>query len=462
MFIGRKHEIDELERLYIQNTFQCIIIWGRRRVGKTTLINEFVKDKETIFFTGIESSYKDNLEGFSRSIASLNSNNVEHAPVYQSFQHALDAVYDLAKKRHIVLVIDEYPYLARSYRPISSLLQKAIDLQFKNSNLFVILCGSSMSFMEKQVLGYQSPLYGRRTGQFKIKPFTFYEVRDYYPDMNMYDLAVLYGITGGIPQYMACMDASFSLQKNIEASFLSTSGYMYEEPHNLMKQELREPAVYNAIIKAIATGSSKESEIASKAGLDAGKLGAYVEKLLELGIVERETPAGSKNSRKTIYNIKDGMFRFWYTFVPAAMLFIQRNRSDRAWNIVEKHLSDYMGKTFEMICMDYLWEIYDELPVAYEEFGRWWGTNPVLRREEEIDIVAFAGDQAIIGECKWRNEKVDADVLHLLMERSKLLPYKEYYYMIFSKVGFTDRCINEAEKYGHVRLVSYEDMVRIK
>lgn len=319
-----------------------------------------------------------------------------------------------------------------------------------------------MSFMEKQVLGYQSPLYGRRTGQFKIKPFTFYEVRDYYPDMNMYDLAVLYGITGGIPQYMACMDASFSLQKNIEASFLSTSGYMYEEPHNLMKQELREPAVYNAIIKAIATGSSKKSEIASKAGLDAGKLGAYVEKLLELGIVERETPAGSKNSRKTIYNIKDGMFRFWYTFVPAAMLFIQRNRSDRAWNIVEKHLSDYMGKTFEMICMDYLWEIYDELPVAYEEFGRWWGTNPVLRREEEIDIVAFARDQAIIGECKWRNEKVDADVLHLLMERSKLLPYKEYYYMIFSKVGFTDRCINEAEKYGHVRLVSYEDMVRIK
>ena len=215
MFIGRNSELQQLNTLYKQDKFQCVIIWGRRRVGKTTLINEFCKDKTAIYFTGIESTAKDNLENFSKSIAAINGSS-DNAPVFKDFRSALININDLAQKQKIVLIIDEYPYLARSYKSISSVLQELIDNTLKaNPNLFIILCGSSMSFMEKQVLGYQSPLYGRRTAQFHIKPFNFYEVASYYKNFSPEDIAAVYGITGGIPLYMSFINDKLSLKENI-------------------------------------------------------------------------------------------------------------------------------------------------------------------------------------------------------------------------------------------------------
>lgn len=462
MFIGRKTELQQLNTLYEQDKFQCVIIYGRRRVGKTTLINEFIKDKDAVYFTGIESTSKDNLENFSRSIAALNNANTVNAPVYKDFLSALIDIDALAQNRKIVLVIDEYPYLARSYRPISSLLQELIDTKFKNNaNLFIILCGSSMSFMEKQVLGYQSPLYGRRTAQFHIRPFTFYEAAAYYKNFNNEDLAVIYGITGGIPLYMSFITDTLSLKDNIINTFLTPSGYMYEEPFNLLNQELREPAMYNAIIRAVATGSSRISEIASKVGIENAAATSYVDKLLELGIIEKEVPAGTAGkSRKSIYGIKDGMFRFWYKFIPENNILVQRNMPEAAWTNIQPHINEYMGKVFENICADYLLENYTNLPVQFQNLGRWWGNNPKMKREEEIDIVAASNDKAILCECKWRNEKTDKDVLETLLERRKLLPwFNECYYCIFSKSGFTAACQQLANENDKVKLVTYKDMI---
>lgn len=462
MFIGRKTELQQLNTLYKQDKFQCVIIYGRRRVGKTTLINEFIKDKDAVYFTGIESTSKDNLENFSRSIAALNNANTDNAPVYKDFRSALIDIDALAQNRKIVLVIDEYPYLARSYRPISSLLQELIDTKFKNNaNLFIILCGSSMSFMEKQVLGYQSPLYGRRTAQFHIRPFTFYEAAAYYKNFSNEDLAVVYGITGGIPLYMSFITDTLSLKDNIINTFLMPSGYMYEEPFNLLNQELREPAMYNAIIRAAATGSSRISEIASKVGIENAAATSYIDKLIELGIIEKEVPAGTAGkSRKSIYGIKDGMFRFWYKFIPENNILVQRNMPEAAWTNIQPHINEYMGKVFENICADYLLENYTNLPVQFQNFGRWWGNNPKMKREEEIDIVAANNDKAILCECKWRNEKTDKDVLETLLERRKLLPwFNECYYYIFSKSGFTASCQQLANENDKVKLITYKDMI---
>lgn len=462
MFIGRKTELQQLNTLYKQDKFQCVIIYGRRRVGKTTLINEFIKDKDAVYFTGIESTSKDNLENFSRSIAALNNANTDNAPVYKDFRSALIDIDALAQNRKIVLVIDEYPYLARSYRPISSLLQELIDTKFKNNaNLFIILCGSSMSFMEKQVLGYQSPLYGRRTAQFHIRPFTFYEAAAYYKNFSNEDLAVVYGITGGIPLYMSFITDTLSLKDNIINTFLMPSGYMYEEPFNLLNQELREPAMYNAIIRAATTGSSRISEIASKVGIENAAATSYIDKLIELGIIEKEVPAGTAGkSRKSIYGIKDGMFRFWYKFIPENNILVQRNMPEAAWTNIQPHINEYMGKVFENICADYLLENYTNLPVQFQNFGRWWGNNPKMKREEEIDIVAANNDKAILCECKWRNEKTDKDVLETLLERRKLLPwFNECYYYIFSKSGFTASCQQLANENDKVKLITYKDMI---
>ena len=222
MFIGRERELDTLNKLYNEDKFQCVIIWGRRRVGKTTLINEFIKDKDCIYFTGIESTMKENLENFSRSIADYLGFDYNNAPVYSNFQNALDVISDLSTEKQIVLVLDEYPYLAKSYSAISSILQHQIDHKFKkDTKLFIVLCGSSMSFMERQVLGYQSPLFGRRTAQIKVRPFDFFESLGFSKNFGNEDKAILYGMTGGVPQYLSFINENSNIKENVIKNFLS-------------------------------------------------------------------------------------------------------------------------------------------------------------------------------------------------------------------------------------------------
>ena len=261
MFIGRQRELSEMQRRYKREGFECIVLYGRRRVGKTALIREFCRDKKTIFFTGLETTAKENLEYFSQSVYDMQGGRGK-APVYPDFSTLLAAVTDLARKEKIVLVIDEYPYLAKSYEGISSLLQREIDHVWRNLNLYVILCGSSMSFMEKQVLGHRSPLFGRRSAQIKLEPFTIFETRAYFPTMDAEDLALLYGVTGGIPFYLAQMDADAGIRDNLTRNFFDPMGYLFEEPSNLLKQELREPAIYNAVLQAVADGKTKRGPAA--------------------------------------------------------------------------------------------------------------------------------------------------------------------------------------------------------
>jgi AAA+ ATPase superfamily predicted ATPase len=461
MFIGRQSELKKLNERYDSGQFECAVIYGRRRVGKTTLINEFVKDKATIFFTGLETSSRENLENLSRSIMSLRYGFDTTSPVFPSFQAALDSVYEMAKEKRIIMVIDEYPYLAASYRGISSLLQIQIDEKYKNSKLMLILCGSSMSFMENQVLGYKSPLYGRRTAQFKIQPFDYFEAKDYYRGFGPYELASIYGITGGVPQYLALMNDKLSLEDNIKKNFFDSSAYLFEEPANLLKQEVREPAHYNAIIRAIATGSSKNSEISSKVGLESSACTAYLKNLISLGIVRKETPLTEGSSKKTIYVIDDNMFRFWYRFVPDNAALIQNGMTDRVWQKVEPQISAFMGKVFEDICKQWLWRenASGRLPIDFVDLGRWWGNDPIRRRETEIDILAYADeDHAIFGECKWTNEKVDTRVLDTLVERSELFRYRHKHLYLFAKTGFSSECIEKARTMNGVELVAFQDM----
>ncbi|MDR0508251.1 MAG: ATP-binding protein, partial [Candidatus Methanoplasma sp.] len=275
MFIGRERELTELDRMWRSDSFQFPVIYGRRRIGKTALINKFIEEKEVIFFTGLETNGKQNLENFSRAVFEF-VNGPGPTPVFRNFQEALEFVFDQSKKKRLVLVIDEYPCLAKSHKGFASILQLLIDKHKDSSKLFLILCGSSMSFMEEQVLGYKSPLYGRRTAQFKILPFDFFESRRCFTKFTDTDMAVIYGIVGGTPQYLLQMNDALSVEENIKNVFLKTSSYLFEEPNNLLKQEVREPAVYNAIIAAIAGGSTRVSEISDKTGEETSVCSAYL------------------------------------------------------------------------------------------------------------------------------------------------------------------------------------------
>ena len=461
MFIGRENELNALERLYRSDKFEFAVIYGRRRVGKTALINHFIDGKKAIYFMGVESNEKQNLENLSKSIIEFSSG-IQAETYFSSYQAALEYVFKLAEKKRIILAIDEYPYVARASKSLASTLQMLIDKYKDEPKLMLILCGSSMSYMEDQVLAYKSPLYGRRTAQMKITPFDFEECCTYLSRLSDEDKALVYGIAGGTPQYLLQMSDKLSVEENIKNTYLNPTSFLYEEPVSLLKQEVREPVIYNAIITAIATGASRMSEIATKVGESTTTCTAYIKNLINLGIIKRETPYGEKTSKKTIYSIEDNMFYFWYRFVLENSSVIARGAANLVYKRIETQLSDYMGRIFEEICTQYLWKqlLLGNMPIEFISLGRWWGNDPRKRSQTEIDIMGEQdSNSAIFAECKWKNENVDLDVLETLIERSGLFHYTKIHYFLFSKTGFTKGCMEKAKEMENVTLVKYEYII---
>lgn len=464
MFIGREKELNELEKLYAADQFQMPVIYGRRRIGKSTLIQEFAKNKKAVLFTAIESSAQRNLELFSQNIYKILAPELPALSAFPTFEAAFDFLNESARKERLIVVIDEYPYLAAADKSISSILQLYIDQKFKNGKMYLILCGSSMSFMENQVLGYQSPLYGRRTAQFKIQPFDYETASRFVPGYSAEDKALVYGVTGGVPRYLELFMSDFSVHENIIRLFFNDSGYLYEEPGNLLKQELREAGTYNTVIEAVAAGANRINEISTKTHLDPPTVSYCLKTLISLEIVEKENSITDENNRKKVsYMISDQMFRFWYRFVPDGIsMIVSRDGKSYYEQAVKPLLSDYMGKVFENMCKNYLMEMsrQKKLPFIILKIGRWWGNNPIKKREEKIDLIGVNNieKRMILGECKYRNEKLSLETLKKLEERSSLLPgHLQQHFILFSKSGFTDTVRKYAEN-NNIILITLEEM----
>ena len=461
MFYCRDRELYELNKRYQKGKFECMVVYGRRRVGKTALINEFCKDKPVIFFSALNASSEENLAALSKAIYERLQPETEEPPVFPNYDAAFAEITRLSAKERLVFVIDEYPYLAKAEGSISSRLQHIIDHIWQQGKLFLILCGSSMSFMEYQVLGYESPLYGRRTAQFKIQALTYKEMTEFHPKLNKEEQALLYGITGGIPHYINKLEMEQNIDTALMENLFNSAGYLFEEPENLLKQELREPAIYNSIISAIAGGASKLNEIATKVGLETGVCTKYMKVLQELGIIKKETPVTEKQGKKTIYVICDYFFRFWYRFVPRNTSAIQAGRVEQIYeSAIRKNYPDYMGLVFEQMCREYLLRYEKNLPILLSEVGQWWGTDTRRKKEVQIDIVGtpVEGKEYIIGSCKYKNEAIGIEELELLRDYAATFGYgTKYHYYIFSKGGFTEG-LKRLEKQGEVRLVSLEEM----
>ncbi len=461
MFYCREEELQSMNRRYEKGRFECIIIYGRRRVGKTALINEFCKGKPTIYFSALSASSQENLEALSKAIYTCKNPDSSTAPTYRSYEDALDEITRMSKQQRLVFVIDEYPYLAKAEKSFSSRLQHIIDHQWQDGQLYLILCGSSMSFMEYQVLGYESPLYGRRTAQFKIQALTYREMTKFHPNLSNQDQALLYGVTGGIPHYINKLDVDDNLDDALLENLFNTSSYLFEEPENLLKQELREPAIYNSVISSIAGGASRLNEIATKVGLESGICTKYLKVLLDLGILKKETPITEKTGKKTIYAIDDNFFRFWYRFVPRNMSVISAGRMRQVYELAAKRFyPDYMGLVFEKMCQEYLKRYAADLPILLSDVGQWWGTDAKTRKEIQIDIVGtpVEGKEYLIGSCKYRNDKIGMDELELMQQYASVFRKDGiFHYFIFSKGGFTQELL-EAEKQGKVTLLTLDDL----
>ncbi|MDR1319546.1 MAG: ATP-binding protein, partial [Treponema sp.] len=417
--------------------------------------------KKSIYFVATESAAKENLALLSARILSVLAPNAPQTP-FATFTEAFDYCFLAGRRERLILIIDEYPYLAESDRAVSSILQAAIDEYKDKSKLFLILCGSSMSFMENQVLGYKSPLYGRRTGQFKVMPFSYYECAEMLGGFTEKEKITLYGASGGIPEYVSRINRSLSPVKNLEELFFNPAGRLFEEPSNLLKQELKMPQTYNSIIAAIAAGSSRLNEIASKAGIETSQCSNMLAALISLGIVKKEYPVTEPRSKRTSYQLADLMFRFWYRFVLPDLSRISMGLGRTVCKeLMGAKIETHTGYVFEECARQFMLRELGRGKFNFKALGRWWGSNPAERREEEIDILAFNGEEqsAVFGECKWRNTKTGADVLNDLVRKAELFPqFKNRQYLLFSKSGFTADIKKTAAARRDIVLISPGDM----
>ncbi len=465
MFLGREKELNELNQLFDQNCFQLFVLYGRRRVGKTSLLREFCKDKKSIFFAAEQSNEKLNLEKFSMLVFQYYNESILEP--FTSWENALMYIDNRQSEEPLVLVFDEFPYLANINPAILSVLQHLIDHKLQFGKLFLVLCGSYMGFMEKEVLGSKSPLFGRRTAQLHMKPFDYRTSIKFLDGFSNEEKLMLYGAFGGTAMYLQQIQSSSSLKENIHRIFLNPMGYLYEEPLLLLRQEVQEPGVYCAIIEAIAGGASKANEISTKTGEEAAKCLKYIKTLQELGIVEKETPFGEKDSsRRTLYALSDFMFRFWYRYVSGNRSLLEMNGGEIVWKRkIEGDYNNYMGLIFERVCRDYL--LYQNslgnLPILFTSSGRWWGTNSQSKEHEqvEIDLVAKDENDYLFCECKWRNEPLDYPVLSALRRKADIMNrYREHtWFVLFSKSGFSNSVLEAAKQEKDVILVSLQDML---
>lgn len=462
MFVGRQKELKVLNDRYQSEQFEMVVIYGRRRIGKTALINRFIENKKALYFVGVENSAKQNLENLSRVI--FDFNDTVRSPdglSFESFQSAFEYLFKLSLKERIIVVIDEYPYLANSEKSIASILQNCLDRYKDQSHLMLILCGSSMSFMEDEVLSYKAPLHGRRTAQIKLQGFSFQEVCALNHTFSPQDQAMIFGIWGSTPQYLRQINPNLSVLENIAETFLNASSFLYEEPENLLRQECRQAAQYNAVTGAIAAGASRLVDIANKTGLDTALCSHHLKTLQALGLVRRESPYGEEKSKRTLYVFDDHLFRFWYRFIPKNAALIERGAVDLVLKRIQPGLSEIMGPVFEDICSQYLWHLCltGQCPVEFADIGRWWGSDPKTKLPIEIDLFAQVGsEKSLFAECKWRQELADQSVLKSLICKSRQFRHYQKYYFLFAKNGFTHSCIDFSKSVQTCRLVTYLQM----
>lgn len=474
MFIGRERELQSLEKVYAKNGFGMTIIYGRRRVGKSTLITEFIKGKKAIFYTATKVGADRNLELFSKQVLDVVD------PDYSGLAFSsLENVLDILTKKvsesdeKIILVIDELPYWAEKDEALLSILQKYIDTQWLDKNIMLILCGSALSFMENKVLSEKSPVFGRRDSQIKLEAFNYRDAALFVPNYSSEDKAICYGVTGGVAKYLAMIDSSKSLDDNIKQLFFNTDGYLFDETRNLLTQEFSDVTLVNNIIEQVASGENALNIIASKVREKDSTVLYSLEKLIDVGLVEKKKCiTEEKNKKKTQYVLKDYMFKFWYEFIPKTVSVIEMGQGELYYEkVVKPQLHAYMGSVFEEMCRYYTLEqgIQGAFGSFITQTGNWWGvqqlqddTGKWYQQATDIDVVGIStvDNTAVIGECKFKNEKIDKNIYETLIGRSRLISgkYNITKYLLFSLSGFTD-WFDTIDK-TNIFLITVDDMFR--
>lgn len=460
MFIGREQELNTLQSLWNTNSFACTLIYGKKYVGKTSLIAEFSKGKKTIFFSALPSTQGDNLASFSKALFSCISPATHTIPTFDDFETVLQNINTFAQKERVLLVIDDFSNLYRCSPNILKILQYFMENEFADTGLFLLLADSSLNFMTDTVISSKSPLYGLYSAAIKLEPFDYKETAAFFPDYAPEDKALIYGITGGIPYYLNQLDAKADIKNNIMSAFFLRNALFAETPTMIMKQELRELTTYNAILTAVANGLVRLNEIAERAGLETGLCVKYLKALASMDLIDKETPVASRDRKKSFYKISDYLFRFWYRFVPANQSHIASGRIFLSYlTAVEDHLPAYMEDIFYEIVKEYFVKYCSLVPFQIHHIGCFWGKD----EKDKIDLLAtdIEYENGLFGTLQYTSGRpMDVSDLHDLKKKSeKVTMVSSRHYCLVNRSGFTDVLKAKAADEG-VLLITLPQMYR--
>ena len=447
-FINREKEIAFLEEKWKEKGAQLIVLWGKRRIGKTELVKQFVKNKPHVYFLSENTHDVEQLRKFSLALGQFFKEPLLETRGFGGWEESFRYVKE--KKTRLVLVIDEFPYLIQSNPAIPSLFQKAWDEYWSRSDLYLILLGSSMAMMETEVLGYKAPLYGRRTGQWRVDPMTFQSAGQFRKGRAFEDRLLHFAVAGGVPAYWLQFSREKDFFGNLGENVLRKGQMLYDEVEFILREELREPRYYFSLLQAIAQGKQKLSEIVNATGISQPMANKYLSVLSDLRITTREIPVTEEKtfkSKKGLYRIADEFFQFWFRFIFARRAEIEMGRVEAVVNGFRENMPQYLSMIYEKIATETLWQHIDKF-FPFTALGRWW------EKGEEIDIVGINKDlnSILLGEVKWSEKPVGTNILEDLKRKAEKVQWgkkgRKEYYCLFSKRGFTEAMTKKAKEEG--------------
>ncbi len=460
-FIDREEELKFLNNQYEKKSSSLIILYGRRRTGKTSLIKQFGKNKDMIYFLATEESEVQNREMLKNVVADNLKSELLRTTKVEDWDIIFKTIVKSKSNTKKIIVIDEFQYIGKANSAFSSIFQRIWDEILKNENIMVILCGSLITMMETQTLNYNSPLYGRRTGQIKLKQIPIKYYKDFFKGKtSKRELIEKYAVTGGIPKYIESFKDTKDIYQGIKENIMNKQSYLYEEPNFLLQKEVSEVGSYFSIIKSIAEGNRKLGNIASNLSINPTNLSKYLETLINLDILEREVPITESNpekSKKGQYKIKDNFIAFWFQFIYPNRAFLEMGKDNIVLNKIKSNFIDNnVSFVYEDVCREEMWELNasDKLGMTFDKLGRWWNGNT------EIDIVGIdtMGNDIVFGECKYYKEgkQMDEKILYNLKEKAKQVEWKKddrkEKYILFSITGYTDNLKDIAKKSNDIIL----------
>lgn len=437
-FYDRESELEALHTEFESDTFGFVVVYGRRRVGKTELLKAFCADRPHVYHLAAQETEQRQRQKLVEQVATRFD---ERVPRTDSWDEVFEYLGEQLADERFVLVVDEFPYLVESDDSIPSYVQSLVDQYGPKSQSLLVLCGSSISVMESEVLGHESPLYGRRTAQIDLQPFDFRTARQVI-DYGVERAIESYAVTGGTPMYLTLFDYEQSLKENISQYVLSNTSILYNEPEFLLRTELRNPSRYLSILEAIATGHTTPKEISGATGVGSSPLSKYLQTLRRLRFIEREVPvtASQKKSKRSLYHLSDNFLSFWFRFVEPNRSAIEQAPDVVLEDAIWPDFTHHVARVFESVCLEAVWEGIrtNRFDVRYSQVGRWW------YGEEEIDIVGLnpRENAILLAECKWTAQPVGVSLAESLLEKSESVRWRNgdrrEQFALFSKSGFTD------------------------